>query len=73
MTLQALVKLQDMKTRCVREMARAFDRPTAGMFRLVKSNSYIFDVEDNRVILDEESQAHLVQELLKAKKGGGSS
>ena len=70
LTLQALAKLQELKQRCVREIARAFDRPTATMFCIMKSESYIFDVVDDRVVLDEESLAHLTQELLKIKKGG---
>lgn len=71
LTLRTLAVLQDLRTRCIREMAKAFDRPTAGMFHIIKSNGYIFDVEDNRVVLGEESEAHLVQELLRVGKKGG--
>ncbi len=70
LTMSALYRLQDMRIRCIKEMARAFGLPAEKMFSSVKSEHYIFDVEDSRVILDPESEGHLVQELLKAKKGG---
>ncbi len=68
-----MIKLQDLKVRCIKEAARAFGLSTGEMFRLVKSSSCIFDAEAGRVIIDPESEAYLTQELLKAKKGGISA
>ncbi len=73
LTLPALVRLQDMKVRCIKEAARAFALSTGEMFRLAKVQGFIFDVENGRVIIDPESEGYLVQELVKAAKKGGIS
>lgn len=71
LSLPSMIKLQDLKVRCVREAARAFGLPTGEMFRLVKTSSCIFDVEAGRVIIDPESEGYIIQELLRARKTGG--
>ncbi len=73
LSLPTMIKLQDLKVRCVKEAARAFGLPTGEMFRLVKTSSCIFDVEAGRVIIDLESEGYLVQELVKAAKNGGGT
>ena len=73
LTLPALARLQDLKVRCIREAAKAFGLSTGEMFRLVKTQGCIFDAEAGRVIIDPESEAYLIQELLKARKTGGVS
>ncbi len=71
LSLSALARVQDLKARCIREAAKAFAVPAGEMFRTVKKESCIFDVLDGRrIVIDEESEAYLVQELLKGKGGG---
>ncbi len=72
LTLPALARLQDLKVRCIREAAKAFAVPAGEMFRTVKKENCIFDVLDGRrIVIEEESEAYLIQELLKTKDGGG--